>query len=109
MFAGAYADDLFDRLDPNLAVSNGTGASSVADDVDNAVDMFIGADEGELHLGDGIDEQFVAANVFLPAMLCTWLIVMPRTSAANSASLRTSSFSWRTIAVIFFIVNSSLQ
>ena len=48
MFAGANADDFFDRLDPNLAVADGTGASGVADDVNDTVDMLVGADEGEL-------------------------------------------------------------
>ena len=69
MFAGADADNFLDRLNPNLAVSNGTGASGVADNLDNSVDMFIGADEGELHLRDRVDKQLVAAHVFLPAML----------------------------------------
>ena len=31
--------------------------------------MLIGADERELYLGDCVDEQLVAAHVFLPAML----------------------------------------
>lgn len=31
MFAGTDADNLLDRLDPNLAVSNGAGAGGVAD------------------------------------------------------------------------------
>ena len=44
MFAGANADDFFDRLNPDLAVSNGTGASSVADDVNDTVNMLVGAD-----------------------------------------------------------------
>lgn len=69
MFAGTDADNFLDRFDPNLAVSNGTGASGVADDVDNAVDMLVGANEGELYLRNRVDEQFVAAHIFLPAML----------------------------------------
>ena len=70
VFAGTDADNLLDRLDPDLAVSNGTGASSIADNLDNSVDMLIGANERELHLRDRVDKQLVAAHVFLPAMLC---------------------------------------
>ena len=69
MFAGANADDFLDRLDPDLAVADGAGAGGIADDVDNYVDMFIGAAEGELHLRARVDQQLVAAPGFLPAML----------------------------------------
>ena len=69
MFAGTDADDFLDRLDPDLAIADGSGASGVADDVDNAIDVLIGADKGELHLRDRVDKQLVAAHVFLPAML----------------------------------------
>ena len=69
MFAGTDADDFLDRLDPDLAIADGSGACGVTDDVDNSVDMLVGADEGELHLRDRVDKQFVAAHVFLPAML----------------------------------------
>lgn len=48
MLAGTDADDFLDRLDPNLAVTDGTGAGGVADDVDNAVNMLIGTNEREL-------------------------------------------------------------
>ena len=58
MFAGTDADNLLDRLDPNLAVSNGTGASSVADDVDNSVDVLIGAHPKPIIAGK-IDELIV--------------------------------------------------
>lgn len=69
VFAGADADNFLDRLDPDLAIADGSGASGVADDVDNAIDVLIGADKGELHLRDRVDKQLVAAHVFLPAML----------------------------------------
>ena len=36
MFASAYADNLLDRLYPNLAVSDGTGASGVGDKLNAA-------------------------------------------------------------------------
>ena len=39
-------DNLLDRLDPDLAVADGSGASSVADNLDNAVDMLVGANKG---------------------------------------------------------------
>ena len=48
--------------------------------------MLISADEGELHLGDGIDEQFVAAHVFLPAMLCAAALHLVDSHAANIGS-----------------------
>lgn len=47
MFAGTDADDFLDRLDPDLAIADGSGASGVADDVDNAIDVLIGAATGE--------------------------------------------------------------
>lgn len=86
MFAGTDADNILDRLDPNLAVSNGTGAGGVADDVDNAIDMFISADKGELHLRDRVDKQLVAAHVFLPAMLCAAALHLVDSHAANISS-----------------------
>lgn len=86
MFAGADADNFLDRLDPDLAVSNGTGASSIADNLDNSVDMLIGANERELHLRDRVDKQLVAARVFLPAMLCTAALHLVDSHAANIGS-----------------------
>lgn len=56
VFAGSDADDFLDRLDPNLAVADGSGAGGVADDLDNAIDVLVGADKGELHLRNRIDE-----------------------------------------------------
>ena len=46
MFAGTDADDFLDRLDPDLAIAGGSGASGVADDVDNAIGVLIGANKG---------------------------------------------------------------
>lgn len=43
MFASAYADNLLNRLDPNLAVSNGTGASGVGDKLNAALSNGNGA------------------------------------------------------------------
>jgi len=63
-----------------------SGASSVADDVDNSVDMFIGADEGELYLRDRVDKQLVAAHVFLPAMLRTAALHLVDSHTANISS-----------------------
>lgn len=56
VFAGADADNLLDRLDPDLAIADGSGASGVADDVDNAIDVLIGANKGELYLRDRVDK-----------------------------------------------------
>ena len=86
MFAGADADDLLDWLDPDLAVADGSGARGVADDVDNTVDVLVGADKGELHLGDHVDEQLVAAHVLLPAMLRTAALYLVDSHAANIGS-----------------------
>ena len=61
MLAGTDTDNLLDRLDPDLAVADGSGASSVADNLDNAVDMLVGANKGELYLRDRVDKQLVAA------------------------------------------------
>ena len=69
-----------------ITSSNGTGASSVADDVDNAIDVLIGADKGELHFRDRVDKQFVAAHVFLPAMLCTAALNLVDSHTANISS-----------------------
>lgn len=43
VFASAYAKNLLDRLDPNLAVSNGAGAGGVADKSNAAVSNGNGA------------------------------------------------------------------
>lgn len=43
MFTGAYADDFLDRLDPNLAVSDGAGAGGVADKLNTALSNGDGA------------------------------------------------------------------
>lgn len=43
MFASAYADNLLNRLDPNLAVSNGAGAGDVADKLNTALSNGNGA------------------------------------------------------------------
>ena len=83
---GVDEKDFLDRLDPNLAVSNGTGASSVADDLDNAIDMLIGANKGELYLRDRVDKQLVATHVFLPAMLRTAALHLVDSHTANISS-----------------------
>ena len=86
MFAGTDADNLLDRLDPDLAIADGSGACGVADNLDNAVDMLIGANERELHLRDRVDKQLVAAHVFLPAMLRAAALHLVDSHTANISS-----------------------
>ena len=76
------------KLNPAAAVGVcGCYAQSSPDEIRKLdVDVLIGTDEGELHLGDRVDEQLVAAHVLLPAMLRAATLHLVDGHAANISS-----------------------
>ena len=69
--AGANAHGGLDGRDEDLAVSDLAGLGGTDDGLDHLVDLIVGHDDLDLHLGQEIDDVFGAALEFGVALLAT--------------------------------------
>ena len=69
--AGADAHTLLNRVDEDLAVAHLAGARHVADESNQVLDLRVIDNELNLHLGDHVEHDLLAAIVLGPAVLAS--------------------------------------